>query len=41
MTPGLMPSSPFQVVWNMLQPPFSGGSLLARRCTSVPQSETR
>ena len=25
-------------VWNALQPPFSTGSVLERRCTTVPQS---
>ena len=35
---GVVMSNPFQPVMNMFQPPFSGGSLLARRCTSVPQS---
>ena len=37
-TPGLNMSSPAQKVKNTLQPPRSGGSLLARRCTTVPQS---
>ena len=30
--------SPSEVVAKALHPPFSTGSLLVRRCTSVPQS---
>ena len=37
---GVVMSSPDQPVMNMFQPPLSGGSLLARRCTRVPQSIT-
>src|SRR5580658_2213963 len=36
--PGLATVRPVQEVQNTFQPPLSGGSLLARRVTSVPQS---
>ena len=35
---GLATVMPSYVVQKMPQPPLSGGSLLARRCTRVPQS---
>jgi len=38
LTPGLITSSPVQKVKKMLQPPFSGGSRLDRRATTLPQS---
>ena len=38
--PGTETSRPSQVVQKTFQPPCAGGSFLARRCTSVPQSIT-
>ena len=38
MTTGLMMKPPVNQVWNTDQPPFSTGSLVARRCTTEPQS---
>src|ERR1700722_5231247 len=35
---GVLTAADDEKVWNALQPPFSTGSVLARRCTTVPQS---
>src|SRR5262249_56234201 len=37
-TRGLRKTPPVNQVWNTDQPPFSTGSLVARRCTTEPQS---
>src|SRR5688500_3353987 len=38
LTAGVMVSAEMAQVWNRFQPPALGGSLLARRATSVDQS---